>query len=133
MNWNSRTRVIISDVDDTIAPVFQPAAPDMIAALQRLLADGILLLLISGQSLGNIFHRVLRPLDPSLRRRMLVAHCNGAEVFDFDAQGRPGAGPLYAVTAERSRRVDPVLWRRVVHQLITQFDLRPWPVMDLGS
>jgi hypothetical protein len=133
IRWDPRTRLVISDVDDTIAGVYQPAAPGMIAALKRLLGHGVLLFLVSGCGLANLNRRVVGRLPAALKRQVLVGHCNGAEVVGFDERGEPYERPLFSAAALPAWRIDPIAWRLAVRQLLQEFDLVPYPVMELEA
>jgi hypothetical protein len=74
-------------VDETLAPLFGPAPRRVITGLERLLKRDTFLMLISGQSVENIYERLIRWLHPQLRAHIVVSHCNGAETFGFDADG----------------------------------------------
>jgi len=54
VRWNKDVRVILSDVDETIADNFTPAEPAMINELSSLLREGKKLVFISGASLVRI-------------------------------------------------------------------------------
>ena len=51
--WNSKLRLVLSDVDETMADLYRPAEPGMLDALTRLLDQGIVMILITGQSVDN--------------------------------------------------------------------------------
>ncbi len=46
--WNNKLRLVLSDVDETVADLYRPAEPAMLDALTRLLERGIVLVLITG-------------------------------------------------------------------------------------
>lgn len=133
MRWAPDTRLVVSDVDDTIAEVFRPATQDMVLALEHLLQRGVILFLISGQSISNVFRRVLLPMNPILRKQVVVASCGGAEVHGFDADGSLRAEPLFSSGSDPDRRIDQTAWREIVNQLIKKFDLLALPLMDMAT
>ncbi len=89
--------LVVSDVDDTLAPPFRDISASLAHALTRLVGKGTILFLVSGQSIGNIERRVVRAFPRPLRRRILVGHCHGAEVFGYDRTGRRVTAPLFSV------------------------------------
>jgi hypothetical protein len=80
-------KLIVSDVDDTLASPFRDVSATLAHALTRLLGDGTILFLVSGQSIESIERRVVRAFPRLLRRNILVGHCHGAEVFGYDSAG----------------------------------------------
>ncbi|HTB34850.1 MAG TPA: hypothetical protein VK842_08305, partial [bacterium] len=55
-------RVVLMDVDDTIAPSTMPVSPAMAAALDGLCAKGIALVFVSGGSVEHMWGQVTRQL-----------------------------------------------------------------------
>ena len=89
--------LVVSDVDDTLALPFRDISASLAHALTRLVGNGTILFLVSGQGIGNIERRVVRAFPRLLRRRILVGHCHGAEVFGYDHAGRRVIRPLFSV------------------------------------
>lgn len=77
-------RLIISDVDDTLAPPFKNIAPNMLDLLIKLLNRGVKFFLLTGQSFANVFDRVIRFLPENLMGQIYLGYCNGAEVCKFE-------------------------------------------------
>lgn len=90
-------RLIVSDVDDTLAPPFRDISATLAHALTRLVGNGTILFLVSGQSIENIERRVVRAFPRPLRRNILVGHCHGAEVFGYDSAGWRVIPPLFSM------------------------------------
>jgi hydroxymethylpyrimidine pyrophosphatase-like HAD family hydrolase len=132
IKWNNSVRIVISDVDDTIAPVFQPASAQMIAAIESLLHKGCLFLFVSGQGLSNILQRVVMHISPSLRKQTIIAPCNGAEAYCFDPSGGLVARPLYSVKADHGARIDTGAVMPHLHQVLANFDMASFSVCDVG-
>ena len=86
--WNQKLRLILSDVDETVADLYRPAEPGMLDALARLLDQGIALVLITGQSVDNVEQRVVMRLPARLRRRIAVGGCSGAELWGYAVRRR---------------------------------------------
>ncbi len=133
VRWNDDVRLIISDVDDTIAPLYEPASPLLITQLNRVLSGGRVLFLISGQSVDGIHTRVVSKIPPQLRRRVLVGPCSGAEVWGYDDDGRRLDAPYYSLYCQSLSVSQQREWRRVTAQLIEQFSLRTHPVMPISE
>jgi len=130
--WNDQLRLVLSDVDETVADLYRPAEPRMLAALSRLLDQGIALVLITGQSVENVEDRVVMRLPAPLRRQIAIGACSGAELWGYSSAGNRNERPFYTadnvLTDEQK-----TAWRDVVQQLIREFRLlpsAPMPVAD---
>jgi len=121
--FNPRVRLILADVDETIADVYTPAAPRMLVELEALLTSGVALFLVSGASLARIQQRVVSPLPAHLRRHVLVSHCSGAEVWGYTASGQLAAQPFYSAYDTTLDAAAKTRWREVVGQLVNEFSL----------
>ena len=97
VSWNKKLRLILSDVDETVADLYRPAEPAMLDALARLLDQGSALVLITGQSVDNVEQRVVMRLPARLRRRTAVGACSGAELWGYTPDGARNAAPYYTV------------------------------------
>lgn len=124
MRWNDQLRLVLSDVDETVADLYRPAEPRMLTALSRLLEQGIALVLITGQSIANVEARVVMRLPAPLRRQIAVGACSGAELWGYSPTGSRDQRPYY--TAESAltdkQKAD---WRAVTAQLVQEFRLLP--------
>ena len=56
--WNESVRLVISDVDETIAAVYEPTVPEMIDELSSLLEEDKKLLLNQWRRLEQVKDRV---------------------------------------------------------------------------
>ena len=121
IHWNEEVRLIIADVDDTIAPVYHDIAREMVKEIEELLITGIKFFLISGQSIQNICARIIRYIHPELRNSILVAHCNGAEVYCFDREGKLCEKPVFTILDYV--QVDKRKWKEVLQQIREHFGL----------
>jgi hypothetical protein len=130
--WNPELRLALSDVDETVADLYCPAEPGMLDALTRLLDDGIVLVLITGQSVQNVEQRVVMNLPAQLRQRVAVGACSGAELWGYSTTGERRKAAFYtadsALTAEQS-----AAWRAIIQQLIAEFRLVPFPPMPISD
>jgi hypothetical protein len=129
---NQKLRLVLSDVDETVADLYRQAESGMLDALTQLLDQGIVLALITGQSVGNVEQRVIMNLPARLRSRVVVSGCSGAELWGYSAIGERNIAPYY--TAEKALSVaQKKAWRLVTRQLITEFRLipsLPMPIAD---
>lgn len=113
----------MSDVDETVADVYRPATREMIKELNALLAERKVLFLISGGGLSSIRERITDRLDKELRHRVLVAHCMGAEVWGFEADGRLKEAPYYGIYDTLLDDDGKTRWREVVAGTVKRFGL----------
>jgi hypothetical protein len=121
-------------VDETIADLYRPAEQQMVSAVSKLLEEGVSLVLITGQSVENVERRLVLELPFSLRRRVAIGACSGAELWGYCLDGSRKERPYYTaesvLTAENAKA-----WRSVVQQLIREFCLStyaPMPVSDFS-
>jgi hypothetical protein len=121
VRWNPRVRLVLSDVDETIAGLHEPASAEMLSALSRYLGEGGKLFLVTGAGLQRVTSGITDGIRPALREGVLVAPASGAEVWGFTGRGtvRRVSHNGHELTAAMSRR-----WRAVVAQLIGEFALR---------
>jgi hypothetical protein len=129
--WNDQVRLIISDVDDTVAPLYERASSMLVSELSRLLSDGRVLFFISGQSVDGIEARVINQIPGNLRKRVLVGHCSGAEVWGYDPHGSRLGRPYYSLYRECISESQQQRWREVTAQLLDEFSLRAHRAMPI--
>jgi hydroxymethylpyrimidine pyrophosphatase-like HAD family hydrolase len=127
VKWNDRVRLVLSDVDETIADVYTPAEPAMIDELSSFLREGGKLFMVTGGSLARVEQGITNKIEPALRRDILVSHCSGAEVWGFTAAGERRSQPFYSVYEERFDDAMKRRWREVIAQLVQEFALRTHP------
>lgn len=127
LSWNPNTKLIFSDVDETIADVYTPAEPEMINELQRLLQDNYRLCMVTGGSLKRVMTGITDLLQPDVRQHILVSHCSGAEVWGFTSDGSVKDSPFYSLYEERVTEAARKQWRQIMQQLLDEFSLRPHP------
>jgi hypothetical protein len=122
--WNDQLRLVLSDVDETVADLYRPAEPRMLTALSRLLEQGIALVLITGQSIANVESRVVMRLPAPLRRQIAVGACSGAELWGYSPTGSRDRRPFY--TAESALTDEQKAgWRAIIRKLAQEFRLQP--------
>ena len=122
--WNPNLKLAISDVDETIADVYTPAEPEMIAELSQFLSEGRKLFMVSGGWLKNMQANIIDGIEPELRKNILVAHCSGSEVWGFTQEGDLRERPFYSKYEELFTPEMKQAWRTAVSQLIKEFGFR---------
>jgi len=128
----NRAKLIFSDVDETVADLYAPATEVMSDNLNLLIGEGKSLVFISGQGKQNIYQRVVRGINPSLRRHVLVCECSGAATWGFDQNGNYHSAPYYSeydVFTDRQKQH----WREIIDRLIHDFSLSVYPAMPLSE
>lgn len=120
-------RLVLSDVDETIADVYTPAEPGMVEELSSFLGGGGRLFMVTGGSMARVERDITSKIEPSLRRDILVSHCSGAEVWGFTESGERRPEPFYSVYEETFTPEMKQRWREVIAQLVAEFSLRPHP------
>src|SRR5687768_5055808 len=127
VKWNDSIKLVLADVDETIAEVYAPAEPGMIEELTKFLREGRKLFMVTGGSLKRVKADITDLLPAELRRDILVSHCSGAEVWGFTKKGDLLDEPFYSIYEETFTEAMKKSWRDVVDQLVTEFGLRPHP------
>jgi hypothetical protein len=133
VKWNPHVRLVIADVDETIAEVYTPATPEMIKEISSFLGDKGRLFMVTGGSLKRVREGITDLIDPGLRRNVLISHCSGAEVWGFSDDGQLHATPFYSAYEERFDDGMKKRWREAVSQLVSEFSLRPHAVRPKTS
>jgi hypothetical protein len=122
--WNNQLRLVLSDVDETVADLYRPAKPRMLTALSRLLEQGVALVLITGQSIENVEARVVMRLPAPLRQQIAVGACSGAELWLYSPAGSRDQRPFYSGESALTEK-HKTDWRAVIAQLVREFRLLP--------
>ena len=125
--WNPDLKLAVADVDETIAEVYTPAEPAMIAELISFLSDGGKLFMVTGGSLKRVRAGITDLIAPTLRHDILVSHCSGAEVWGFTQDGELRDKPFYSIYDETFTPGMKDRWRKAVSQLVAEFGLRTYP------
>jgi len=133
IKWNDKLKLIISDVDETIADLYIKAEPAMIKELSFLLKEDRAIFFVTGQGLKSVLWRIVDNIPKSLRNSILIGHCSGAEVWGFDEKGNLLDKPYYSVYEEIVSEVQKKKWRKLVEKLITEFKLRVYPTMPVSK
>ncbi|MCA9385959.1 hypothetical protein KC717_04915 [Candidatus Dojkabacteria bacterium] len=130
---NKSVKLIVSDVDETIAGVYMPASVRIIDLMNKLLRLNISIMLVSGGGLESIEDRVVNRIDKSLRWRLAVAHCNAIEMWGYDKQGKRKDVPYYSLYNESVTDKEDKVWKMYVQDVIEEFNLdchKTMPVND---
>lgn len=127
VSWNNSLKLVLSDVDETIAEVYTPAEPAMIDELTVFLKDGGKLFMVTGGSLKRVRAGITDMIPAELRHDILVSHCSGAEVWGFEYNGDLKTKPFYSIYEETFDDEKKQAWRKIIDQLVNEFGLRPHP------
>ncbi len=127
MEFNQNVKLIVSDVDETIADVYKPAEPAMTDELEKILSEGRVLFMISGHSAKGIEERVVRRIPLHLRKRILIGHCSGVEVYGYDQNGEMLNEPFYSLYDEKVSDVQKSKIREIVKDIVNKFSLEVYP------
>ncbi len=127
LKFNPSIKLVLADVDETIADVYTRATPEMIHELNRFIEEDRVLFLVSGGGLQSIRERVVDLLKPELRHKVLVAHCTGAEVWGFDRGGEMHSEPFYSLYEGHFTDAQKRKWREITNSLIERCHLKTYP------
>jgi hydroxymethylpyrimidine pyrophosphatase-like HAD family hydrolase len=133
MKWNNQVKLIISDVDETIADNYTPATPEMIKELSSVLEEGKALFLVTGASITRMRSRIIDALPAHLRKQIICAHCSGAEIWGFNTDGTQKKEPFFSLYDSSVSDEQKKIWRNKVEQLLQEFQLKlypPVPIME---
>lgn len=131
VKWNDNVKLIISDVDETAADLYVDAELALIKELEKLLEEGRVLFLISGQSVKSIQRRIVNYIKSQFRQQVIVGHCSGVEVWGFDNKGNLRKEPFYSLYANSLTPDQKNEWRKIIQQLIKEFKLKVFPAMPI--
>jgi hypothetical protein len=131
IKWNPHVKLILADVDETIADVYMPADHELIGSLNKILESGVKLFLISGGGLNSICDRVALKIKNNLRSNILISHCSGAEVWGFDTNGNLMQKPFYSLYQDEITESQRKIWRLLINKIIKKFDLKIFPTMPV--
>jgi hydroxymethylpyrimidine pyrophosphatase-like HAD family hydrolase len=131
IKWNNRVKLILSDVDETVADLYVNATPEMISELTQLLEEGKVLFFVTGQGLESVQRRIIDFLPQKLRKNILIGHCSGVEVWGHDEQGNRRAKPFYSVYEETLTEDQKKTWRQLVAQVVQEFEFKTFPTMPV--
>jgi hydroxymethylpyrimidine pyrophosphatase-like HAD family hydrolase len=127
VTFNPSIKLILADVDETIADVYTKATPEMIHELNLLIEEGRVLFMVTGAGLQSVRERIIDLLKPEVRQRVLIAHCSGAEVWGFQPGGEINSEPYYGLYEGHFTEEQKKTWREITNQLIEMFHLETYP------
>lgn len=127
IHFNSSIKLVLADVDETIADVYTKAVPEMIQELNRFIEERRVLFLVSGGGLQSIRERIIDQLKPEVRHKVIVAHCSGAEVWGFQKGGEINSEPFYGIYENHFTASQKRNWREITNSLIERFQLKTFP------
>ncbi len=131
IEWNNNVRLIVTDVDETIADLYKPAESEMIKELVRLLQEDRSIFFVTGQGFQSVKWRILDQIPQELRVKILVGHCSGAEVWGYNSDGTLRGKPFYSVydLSEDQKKK----WRELIQQLVSEFKLVVYKTMPVAD
>lgn len=127
ITFNKSIKLILSDVDETVADVYTPATTEMINELVSLLKDNIAIFFVTGASLERVEQRIIKQIPDNLRKKILVSHCSGAEVWGYEDNGERMDKPYYSLYEGSLTNEQKTKWREIVKQVIDEFNLKIFP------
>lgn len=133
IRWNNQVKLIVSDVDETVADLYVKAEPQMIKELSFLLKEGKVLFFVTGQGLKSVLWRIVDHIPKPLRSHILIGHCSGAEVWGFNKNGNIFDKPYYSVYEKTFSEAQKKKCRTLVKKVITEFKLKTYPTMPVSK
>jgi hydroxymethylpyrimidine pyrophosphatase-like HAD family hydrolase len=133
IKFNKNVKLIITDVDETIADIYLPAEPAMTKELSSLLQEGKSLFFVTGQSVKSLQWRIIDQIPKELRKRNLIGHCSGAEVWGFDGEGNLRDKPFYSLYESLMNQEQKDKWRKIVQQITREFNLNIHETMPIAE
>lgn len=127
ISWNHDVRLVLSDVDETVAPLHAPAETETIARISAYLRDGGRICFVTGNSLPRVRSGITDQLAPELRANVLIGEMSGLEMWGFDAAGALRETPF---VSHYERLLGGDIEARLgalAAQLVEEFGLRPHP------
>lgn len=131
--FNRNVKLIVSDVDETIADLFVPASSEMTAELNKLLMKGKVLFLVSGSGLQSINNRITDLISADLRKQIIISHCSGAELVGFDKTGNILEKPHHSLYDKTLTLDQKSQWRKIVDEVISEFHLETCAPIPLSK
>lgn len=131
ISWNNSVKLILADVDETIADVYTNAVPEMILELTQILKEGKSIFFITGAGFQSVYERIIDFIPKEYRKKILIAHCSGAEVCGFDEKGDVNKEPYYSVYDKKMNEDQKLEWRRLIDQLVGRYGLETNPTMPV--
>lgn len=126
-------KLIISDVDETVADVYMDIDPALSSQLESLLGRGVKIIFSSGSGFLRIENGVIFKLRPDLRKNILVSHCSSSEIWGYDGSGNRIPKPFYSSVEGVLTDVQKKVWRDIMQEMIVGFGLRTYLPMPIDQ
>ncbi len=131
--WNPKVKLIISDVDETLADIYQPIDSTLALSLNNLLDSGLSLFLVSGGGLKRVENDIVGAIDPSLRYRLLLSHCNSSEIWGYKKNGKRKEQPYFSLAKKVLTNDQHHVWRETMTEVIRTLQLKTYPAMPISE
>lgn len=132
MHLSPNVKLVISDVDETIADVYVDTDPALISLIENLIKRGVRIVFSSGSGLTRIENGVISKLKKDYRKYVLVAHCSSSEIWGYDDEGVRLSHPFYSSISGIITDAQAQKWRDVMGEMIKSFYLVKYPAMPIG-
>lgn len=132
ITWNPEVKLILSDVDETVADLYTEATEEMIKELEEVL-ETTPIFFITGQGIESVQWRIVDKIRQELRGKILVGHCSGAEVRGYEKSGERREHPFYSVYEQKMSDEQRLKWREVVKALVEEFGLKTVPTSTVAK
>lgn len=127
IQWNNQVKLIVSDMDQTIADNYTAVNPEMAKEIEKVLQENRVLFIVTGAGLESIRERLIKLIQPHLRKYILLAICSGAEIWGFEADGNTKAKPYYSLYETTFSHWQKNKFREIIKELIKEFRLETYP------
>lgn len=131
IKFNNNVKLIVSDVDETVVDLYLPAEPEMTKELTSLLQEGKSLFFVTGQSIKSLQWRIVDQIPKELRKKILIGHCSGAEVWGYNENGDLRDKPYYSIYDTAMNQEQKNRWREIVGNVNKEFNLEIYPTMPI--
>lgn len=133
IRWNREVRLVVTDVDETFAPLHAPATAEMLAELSSFIEEGGRMLFVTGNRLERVVAGVTDLIDPELRKGVLIASLFGVELWGFTPTGELREEPFVSYYEELLGGGIGPRMREVADRLVAEFDLRVHPPQSVNQ
>jgi hypothetical protein len=133
LKFNNDLKLIISDVDETIADLFKDTDLKLVKRLEDIIRSGKILFLVSGGGIKRIEKDLVNLIDSSLRHKIIVSHCNSAQIFGYDEKGSRIPEPFYDLATGKLSKEEHLKWREILNEVINKFNLKTTDAMPVAK
>lgn len=131
MRLNSNLKLIVSDVDETVADVYMDIDPRLVPYFEKLLRSGVKFIFSSSGGLVSIENRIIFKIHKELRKNILVSHCNSSEIWGYDGDGNRLSAPFYSSAAGILTKTQIDKWHQIMQEMISHFKFKTFPPMPI--